>query len=328
MGALARQAHVLLWKEWRQMRALCLGLAIGGGLFIAGTWVAGHVDRTYRGTAVPAMAVFLLFSAAVLGSVAVAAERRSGALRFLLAAPVSVRSIWLTKVAYGVASWLVFAVTAAAFARLFVRGQSEMEAWRAAALEAPLWAVPVFCTCFLLSSGLGRPLLALVLGPVVGLCLLVLTVFLSPLFSAAWTGAVLPVAVFCCLAPLCLSLRVLRRERAAGRLCWSLGALVLLTLAAHGAALGIGFVIGRGPIPSRIDVSRTDRQPERVRMLAYLVSPDGTRCPSSLSTRCGPSQAARGGPACWIRERAGHVPAAPPGPATQRSAPGRPMAGS
>jgi len=279
-----RQMVALLWKEWRQMRALFVALATGGPLFIWAAWAYPAYRLEVGASVGPAAAIFLLFAAAVLPATAIAGERRTRTLTFLLEAPVARWKVVAAKALAAAALWLALVALISGLGRLCSRTTWVLVSPIDLLMPVMGWGSPwsfvidsswwefavaslrlflVFSCCFFLSAGLGRPLLAMLLGFTLAAALLVASFFAYPFhliewphFSRAGWPALsraeeatagwlsLGLKVFLCLWLLGMAWYVFARvrdgERRAGAIAKALGMTALVLGVPH--ALSLAFV--------------------------------------------------------------------------------------
>jgi len=250
MGTM-RQFRVLLWKEWRGARALAVGLAIALVVLVLAAWAWEAREPGHRVMVGPALALFVLFAAAALGAVAIAGERRAGALTFQFERPISPWRLWGTKLALSLGLWVGFAVLAALLGALTSsRGEAKLDN----PVGAAHYGLFVFCSCLLVSSALERVVLAVVLGSVIAFGLLVAVHFLYPFWAmidggslgwqAAFTGII-------CGALLGLSAWTFRRvgagglskRRTAGILGRAIGLALVVIAAPQAVCISYGYAL-------------------------------------------------------------------------------------
>ena len=185
-----KQFTALLWKEWREMRALFLALAIGCVVFLGGLAVWGASERHGRGdeAIIMATALFVVFAGSIIPAATFAGERRSGTLTFLVEKPISRRKVWSAKLIAGLLLWLALAVFAFVVARVLGAGlwpsahPKPISFGRSKSMGALMWVflTPLFSCCFFVSSGVQRSAIALLLGGVLAFVLFVAAGSLYP----------------------------------------------------------------------------------------------------------------------------------------------------
>lgn len=196
-----RALRVLLWKEWRQMRALLAALAIGGPVFILAAWASVEFKPRSEGTIASAAAIFLFFAAAALPAASIAGERRSGTLGFLLRTPGRRWTIFAAKLAVCMASLLLLAALASVVGRLCSRGALVLPTiprllavpghQRPGTLSEMTWldffvssasVVPLLVCCLFFSAVVSRPTVALLGGALLWVALLYTASVLGPAY--------------------------------------------------------------------------------------------------------------------------------------------------
>ena len=154
-----RQLTALLWKEWRQQRAVFVALAIGCVVWVGTVWAFEAMQSRPPGIMGVAAPLFLVFCAAMLGAVSFAGERRLGTLPFLLESPVARWQVFVSKLVGSTVGWLVLGLLAFGLAACC---GAPLPLDRQLALVGVAWVL--FSSTLLLSAGLARPILAMVLG--------------------------------------------------------------------------------------------------------------------------------------------------------------------
>lgn len=278
MSRLPRQFAVLLWKDWRQTRALFLALAVGGPLFVCAAWAYG--DRAGRGGPVSeAAAAVVLSGAVVLGATAFAGERRRGTLAFLVEAPVPRWQVVASKTLLCVLLWLGVVACASLAGRLCAPAAEAVvdvldlrrplhfltahpHTWPGFAL-ASLRALPILLCCLVLSTSVRRPIVAVLLGVVASCALVLVWAALAPVYwtwgrylvgasrgmPSAWhilPALRVPVTAALCLWLVGLSAWLFERVREGGASGWRRAALLAkalgVTLAVFALPLPVGLV--------------------------------------------------------------------------------------
>jgi len=200
-----RHFGALLWKEWRGLRALFIGLAIGGPVFLLAAWAYPGYGPDRGDSVATAAALFLVLAAAALPASVIAGERQTGTLAFLVDLPVARWKVVAVKVVVAGVLWLALVALASGVGRLCARTAWVM-VWRPSVLGAAaqrfglaVWdrswwefglsslrLALLFSCCFLLSAGLGRPLVALLLGVPLACAVLLASLLAYPFYLSEW----------------------------------------------------------------------------------------------------------------------------------------------
>jgi len=187
MRTLIRQFKVLLWKEWRQQRALFLALAIGTVVSVAAMRVWAGVEGRRQDVFAGVVILCVLLSAGLLAGVSSAGERGARALRFALQKPIGPRRMLAAKFATCGALWLVMVSVAGAVGWLCATSPRLLASWEWAVGAGAGWGWLVFCCCFLTSACVERPSLAVPLGAALaGSCLLAISRVLGTSLFEPW----------------------------------------------------------------------------------------------------------------------------------------------
>jgi len=172
-----RQLRALLWKEWRQTRALAVALAIGGIVWIVGVRAWGALDPGREEWSAAAAAGFILIAAALVPAVALAGERSTRTLGFLLGMPVGRGTVVLAKLLASAALWLALAGLAGLLGRACATSPGSVDAWWWAIGASVGLGASVFSGCFLASAMANRATMAALIGAPLGLAVGLLSAF-------------------------------------------------------------------------------------------------------------------------------------------------------
>jgi len=186
--------HVLIWKEWRQMRGMWLVLAIGGTIALLGVWLVGMGPDAWAG-GMPAG----LLATCVLLTTAFTSERMAGTERLLTRLPGGAAKVWLAKVGVNVVGGGALTVVLALLSLLILTPrQVPLDLGPFVVAAIVLWP-----SCLLWAGMIRKGILGLILGMVTGALLggfwylsaaPWLTFLPGPEFLLATIGAILVIA--------------------------------------------------------------------------------------------------------------------------------------
>jgi hypothetical protein len=203
--------RVLMWKEYREHRAIWLSLAIvgGAGLYALSRLIPALWGLSYDATRDSLQSVTVLFAwvyGLVCGSMLMANEVETGAMTFLEQLPVRRLELWLVKCLFGLL--LLALQVAVLIGFILVLGISETPRHFLATVLAMIYFGLLALAWGMLFSARGENVLNVIglaiVGQLTGVVATLLLFFLltAPLLLMGWRETEIVKDAFVCLAPL------------------------------------------------------------------------------------------------------------------------------